>query len=56
MVFEQTGEWDVRLGFVCDVLEGALVAAEQGRVYRDAELIRRALAYLEQHVAQLTSA
>jgi hypothetical protein len=52
----EPGEWNVRLGFVRDVLDGALLAAEDDRVYPDAELIRRALAYLEQHVQELRSA
>jgi hypothetical protein len=50
------GAWDVRLEFVRDVLDGALAAAENGRVYPDSELIRRALAYIEQHIDELKSA
>lgn len=50
------GEWDLRLEFVRDVLDGALAAAEDGRVYPDPELIRRAVAYLEQHIDELRSA
>jgi hypothetical protein len=52
----EPNEWNVRLGFVRDVLDGALLAAEDDRVYPDAELIRRALAYLEQHVQEYRSA
>lgn len=48
----EPGEWDARLGFVRDVLDGALLAAEDERVYPDAELIRRAVAYLEQYIEQ----
>jgi hypothetical protein len=50
------GGWDARLEFVRDVLDGLLSAAEDGRVYPDAELIRRALAYIEQHIDELKSA
>jgi hypothetical protein len=52
----EPNEWNVQLGFVRDVLDGALAAAEDNRVYPDAELIRRALAYLEQHMQELRSA
>jgi len=52
----EAGDWNMRLGFVRDVLDGALAAAEDDRVYPDAELIRRALAYLEQHMDELKSA
>ena len=45
--------WNVRLGFVRDVLDGALAAAEDHRAYPDAELIRRAVAYLEQYMEEL---
>jgi hypothetical protein len=46
----EVGAWEVRLGFVRDVLDGALAAAEDDRVYPDAELIYRALAYLRQYI------
>jgi hypothetical protein len=52
----EPGEWEARLGFVRDVLDGALLAAEDDRVYPDAELIRRALAYLEQYAEERKSA
>lgn len=52
----EPSDWTARLGLVRDVLDGALVAAENDRVYPEPELIRRALAYLEQHVQALRSA
>jgi hypothetical protein len=52
----EVGDWEVRLGFVRDVLDGALAAAEDDRVYPEPELIRRALAYLEQHIDERQAA
>jgi len=49
-------DWTVRLAFVRDVLEGVLLAAERGRAYPEPELVRRAVAYLVQHEAELRAA
>lgn len=51
----EPGDWNLRLGFIRDVLDGAMLAAEDGRVYSDAALVRRAIAYLEQHIQELKS-
>jgi len=48
----EPADWDLRLSFVRDVLDGALAAAEEGRPYPDVELIRRALALLEQYIGE----
>jgi len=37
-------EWNARFSLVRDVLDGALVAAENGSVYPEPELVRRATA------------